>query len=82
MNVGDFLFSVWDVSKEIPDIDEMLDRNRNDEPPLASDGLCEECFDIVLTKCCGDESAGEREKQYIMKNEAERSYRVVEQYWG
>ena len=63
LNVGDFLFSVWDVSKEIPDIDEMLDRNRNDEPPLASDGLCEECFDLVLTKCCGDESAGEREKQ-------------------
>ena len=32
---------------------------------LALDGLCEECFDIVLNERCKNANAGERERKYI-----------------
>ena len=66
---GEKLYSVWDVSHDVPrryDID--------DDFGLASDGLCEECFDLVLNQHCGDQSAGERERKYIEEQNDPRQY--------
>ena len=55
---GEKLYSVYDVSGDVPD-QHRLDDN------LAADGLCADCFDAVLSEHCKDEKAGERERQFI-----------------
>jgi len=57
---GEKLYSVYNVSKDVPNRYHLCDH-------LAADGLCEECFDIVLNEHCNDSSAGERERKNIEK---------------
>ena len=65
---GEKLYSVWAVSNDVPRAYRI-----DDDFELASDGLCEECFDIVLNQRCDDQSAGERERKYIeSKNDPKR----------
>ena len=70
---GEKLYSVYDVSSKVP--------NRYDiDENLASDGLCEECFDTVLSEHCKDESAGERERRYIEEHEEPDRYTSTGKY--
>ena len=63
---GKDLLSVWDVSRDVPNRYDIIDcKYIDDEPPLATDGLCEECFSIILQKHCKDPEAGKREIAYI-----------------
>ena len=79
MNKGAYLFSVWEVSGDVTQPYDIIDCKRiEDELPLASDRLCEECFKIVLSKHCNNPEAGDREVKYIMENEREERYTVVE----
>ena len=55
---GEKLYSVYDVSRDVPNRYKLSNH-------IASDGLCEECFDIVLNQHCMDETSGERERKYI-----------------
>ena len=57
---GEKLYSVWYVSHDVP---KPYDIRK--EFSLASDGLCMECFDLVMNQHCGDQNAGERERKYI-----------------
>ena len=68
---GDKMFSVWDVSDDVPRRYQVLD---SVIPALASDRLCESCFDEVMDDHCGIAGAGEREKKYIIEQYAEESY--------
>ena len=80
MKPGEYLFSVWDVPYSVPKSEEIIDcEHIEDEKPLASDGLCEECFDIILGKHCNDLTAGERERKYIMEHCDEDEYLVEEE---
>ena len=65
------MFSVWDVSQEVPNRYQILDGS---EIKIASDGLCEGCFDEVLNAHCQDIEAGKRERKYIMSEESQESY--------
>lgn len=56
---GTPLYSVWDISVSKNIID------KNPDEILASDGLCLECFDIVLNFAFDNEGAGERERNFI-----------------
>lgn len=68
---GKFLFSVWDVSNKVPDRYKILD---NGSIALASDALCESCFDEVINQHCGDETAAEKEREYIMSTQSKEHY--------
>jgi len=65
------LFSVWDVSGEVPNRYRILDGG---EIKIASDGLCKNCFDEVLNAHCQDVGAGQRERRYIMSKEPVENY--------
>lgn len=71
--VGEKLYSVLDVSGDVPD-QRYLDYH------LALDGLCEECFDIVLTEHCKDAAAGERERIYIEDHCNPKDYTSTGEY--
>ena len=64
---GEELFSIWKVSREAPDRYHIFDEERNE---LATDGLCAECFEIVMNNHCRDDGAGDREKAYIREHYA------------
>ena len=68
---GAYLFSVWDVSNDVPNRYRILDGG---ETKIASDGLCESCFDEVINTHCKDESAGKREREYIIADCREDEY--------
>ena len=70
---GEKLYSVYDVSSAVPDKYSLIHH-------LASDGLCEECFDIVLNEYCKDETAGEREREYIEKHRDPEEYISTGEY--
>lgn len=72
---GEKLYSVWDVSNEVPDKYKIDDRFE-----LALDGLCQDCFDIVLNEYCQDNNAGERERNYIEKDEDPKYFTSTGQY--
>ena len=67
----EYLFSVWDVSREVPNRYRILDGG---EIKIASDGLCESCFDEVMNAHCQDVDAGQRERKYIMSTEPQENY--------
>lgn len=56
---GTPLYSVWSISGQKNILDQTPDEI------LASDGLCLECFDIVLNRALHDDEAGARERKYI-----------------
>lgn len=56
---GTPLYSVWSISGQKNILDQTPDEI------LASDGLCSECFDIVLNRALHDDEAGARERKYI-----------------
>ena len=72
---GEKLYSIWDVSFDVPKRYE-IDRDFK----LLSDGLCEECFDIVLNEHCGDVGAGERERKHIEEHQKPEDYISTGQY--
>lgn len=57
---GEKLYSVWDVSKDVSNPDEITEHYT-----LASDGLCEECFDKILNEYCDNPDAAARERERI-----------------
>ena len=69
------LFSIWKVSREVPDRYNIRDEEGHD---LASDGLCGECFDIVMSHHCRDENAGNREMVYIREHYADDHFSTGE----
>lgn len=57
---GEKLYSIWrikDPFKRVPAIARQFD--------LATGSLCEACFDSIFNKYYGDDTAGERERQFI-----------------
>ena len=62
---GEPLYSIWEVSGDVLKRYDILDENGNDLP---TDGLCTECFDIVINHHYGDENAGARERAYISEH--------------
>lgn len=68
---GKYLFSVWDVSNDVPNRYNILDKG---DPILASDGLCEKCFNEVINKHCNDDNAGKREQAYIISEQDKEYY--------
>jgi len=74
---GEFLFSVWDTSQVVRNLEfqrcsGILDYGNS---KLASDGLCLKCFDEVVNEFCTNPSAGAEERDYIMKRYNEEKYR-------
>ena len=59
MPSGTPLYSVWKISVQRNILDQFPDEI------LASDGLCLECFDIVVNRALDDDEAGARERKYI-----------------
>ncbi len=72
---GEKLYSVWDVSNEVPD-----SYHIEEKAGLATDGLCAECFDEVISQQCHDPKAGKREMKYIESNVDEDQYRSEGKY--
>ena len=72
---GEKLYSVWDVSSDVPR-PERIERDFQ----LALDGLCEECFDIVLNERCGNPNAGERERKRMEERLDSKYYLSTGQY--
>ena len=70
---GEKLYSVYQVS------DAVKNRYHLDDH-LGSDGLCEECFDIVLAEHCKDAAAGERERKYIEEQYDSEDYISTGEY--
>ena len=70
---GKKLYSVYDVSSDVPNSDDLMDN-------IASDRLCEECFDIVINEHCKDDTAGERERRYIEATYAPKDYISTGEY--
>ena len=70
---GEKLYSVYQVS------DAVKNRYHLDDH-LGSDGLCEECFDIVLAEHCKDAAAGERERKYIEEHYDSEDYISTGEY--
>lgn len=62
---GEYLFSIWNVSYDVPDRYGIIDGG---EVELASDGLCEKCFDEVINAHCENPEAGARERKYIIEH--------------
>lgn len=72
---GEKLYSVWELSNDVP--------NRyyiKDKTGLAADGLCEGCFDEVISKYCNDPNAGKREMDYIESHSDEERYKSEGEY--
>lgn len=46
--------------------EKMLDWQEQEGHLLASEGLCEKCFDQIINEACQDENAASREKEYII----------------
>ena len=72
---GDKLYSIYDVSPDVP--------NRfhiDDNYELVTSRLCEECFDVLINEHCGDELAGQRERQYIVEHCKPEKYLSSGQY--
>ncbi len=63
---GEPIYSTWQVSSAVPNQYEIKDENGDELP---TDGLCEECFDIVLDHHCGEKGAGKRERDIQKKFE-------------
>lgn len=59
------IFSVWAVSDMVRNKYDILDK---DPDILASDGLCQSCFDLVINRYTNDTQAGKREREYIKNN--------------
>ena len=70
---GEKLYSVYQVS------DAVKNRYHLDDH-LGSDGLCEECFDIVLAEHCKDAAAGERERKDIEEQYDSEDYISTGEY--
>ena len=71
--VGEKLYSVYDVSNHVPDRYDIDDQ-------LATDGLCENCFDLVLNAHCKDPEAGIRERKYIEDHQKPEDYTSTGEY--
>lgn len=70
---GEKLYSVYGVSNSVPNRYSLSDK-------LAANGLCEECFNIVLNEHCHDETAGARERKYIEDNCDAKDYTSTGEY--
>lgn len=70
---GEKLYSVYSVSQDVPNSYHLVDE-------LATDGLCEECFDIVLNAHCNDPEAGKRQRAYIEEHERPEKYTSTGRY--
>ena len=70
---GEKFFSVYDTSDVIERRQKynIVDKSN---PPLATDSMCEKCFDAVINEVCNDILAGERERNYIMQQWSEDHY--------
>ena len=63
---GERMYSLYCTSSEAENASDMIY-----DLELASDCLCQECFDEVLNGYCNDSSAGERERKYIEEQNEE-----------
>lgn len=72
---GEKLYSVWDVSNDVPDC-----YNIEEKAGMATDGLCTECFDNVISKYCNNPDAGKREMEYIESHSEEDMYKSEGEY--
>lgn len=72
---GEKLYSVWHVSKDVPN-----PYHIDDKAGLATDGLCAGCFDEVISKYCDNPDAGKREMDYIENNHNEKDYNSEGKY--
>ncbi len=70
---GGKLYSVYDVSRDFPDYYHLDDY-------LATNGLCEECFDIYLEERSGDKTAGEKQRKYIEEHCRPEDYTSTGEY--
>lgn len=70
---GEKLYSVYDVSRDFPDYYHLDDY-------LATDGLCEDCFDIVFKERTGDDTAGETQRHYIEEHNDPEEYTSTGEY--
>ena len=70
---GERLYCVYDVSRDFPDFYNLDDY-------LATPGLCEECFDIVMKEHSGDETAGAKQKQFIEEHSRPEDYTSTGEY--
>ena len=70
---GEKLYSVEDVSYDVPDQYRLAYNN-------ATDCLCPECFDIGLNEWCKDMNAGARERAYIEKKLDPKYYTSTGEY--
>lgn len=70
---GEKLYFVFQVSDDVPNRYHLIDH-------LASDGLCEDCFEIVLAEHCKDAAAGERERKYIEEHYDSEEYISTGEY--
>ena len=70
---GEKLYFVYQVSDDVPNRYHLIDH-------LASDGLCEDCCEIVLAEHCKDAAAGERERKYIEENYDSEEYISTGEY--
>lgn len=70
MTSGTPLYSVWDISGRKDILDEKPDEI------LASDGLCQKCFDIVVNRAFDDDEAGARERKYIEGRYCQEEWRA------
>ncbi len=72
---GEKLYSVWEVSNNVPDYYHIEER-----AGLATDKLCANCFEEVINQHCNDPKAGKREMEYIESNVEEDQYRSEGKY--
>ena len=72
---GEKLYSVWNVSNNVPDC-----YNIDKKAGIATDGLCAECFDEVISKHCSDPDAGKREMEYIESHYKDGMYKGEGEY--
>lgn len=72
---GEKLYSVWNVSDNVPNPYKIQEK-----AGIATDGLCAECFDVVICKHCNDPDAGKREMEYIENRYEEDMYKSEGRY--
>lgn len=70
---GEKLYSVFQVSRDVPEQYHL-------KTHLASDRLCEDCFDVVLVEHCKDSEAGKRERKYIEDHYESKDYVSTGEY--
>lgn len=66
---GKPLYYIYDTSFDVVNRDD-ISNNYN----LITDSLCEDCFTQIINKHCNDESAAEREINFIKENCREYEY--------